>query len=32
LAKERGSTEPRHHLIAFRTKKRVYVPERPASP
>jgi integrase len=32
LARERGSTEPRHHLIAFRTKKRVYVPERPASP
>ena len=32
LARERGSTEPHHHLIAFRTKKRVYVPERPASP
>jgi integrase len=32
LAGERGSTEPRHHLIAFRTKKKVYVPERPASP
>ena len=32
LARERGSTEPRHHLIAFRTKKRVYVPEQPASP
>jgi integrase len=31
LARERGSTEPHHHLIAFRTKKRVYVPERPAS-
>jgi integrase len=31
LARERGSTEPSHHLIAFRTKKRVYVPERPAS-
>jgi integrase len=31
LARERGSTEPKHHLIAFRTKKRVYVPERAAS-
>jgi integrase len=31
LARERGSTEPSHHLIAFRTKKRAYVPERPAT-
>jgi integrase len=31
LARERGSTEPRHHLIAFCTKKKVYVPEQPAS-
>lgn len=32
LARERGSTEPSHHLLAYCTKKKVYVPERTASP
>jgi integrase len=32
LAKERGSIEPRHHLIPFRIKKGVHDPLRPASP
>jgi len=32
LARERGSIEPRHHLISFRLKKGTYAPERPASP
>jgi integrase len=32
LARERGSIEPSHYLIAYRMKNGVYVPERPASP
>ena len=32
LARERGSIEPTHYLIAYRMKNGVYVPERPASP
>jgi hypothetical protein len=32
LARERGSVEPDHYLIAYRRKKATYVPERPASP
>jgi hypothetical protein len=32
LARERGSIEPSHHLIAFRLKNGRYTPERPASP
>jgi integrase len=32
LARERGSIEPSHYLIAFRLKNGAYVPELPASP
>jgi integrase len=32
MARERGSIDPSHHLIAFRRKNGTYVPERPASP
>ncbi len=32
LARERGSVEPEHYLIAHRLKNGTYVPERPASP
>ena len=32
LARQRGSVDPKHYLIAFRLKKGTYVPERPASP
>jgi integrase len=32
LAKGRGSSEPEHYLIAFRVKKGVYDPCRPAGP
>ncbi|HEV7521788.1 MAG TPA: site-specific integrase, partial [Candidatus Angelobacter sp.] len=32
VARERGSVEPSHYLIAYRMKNGLYVPERPASP
>ena len=32
LARERGSIDPSHYLIAFQRKNGIYVPEQPASP